>query len=115
MSNHVLASRIKNIFYADIPASAAFAILFIWTASFVDYFLTAFQICHGGLELNPVLAPYFHNLQYEKALLVKTGLTFPGICVLSIFYRHPIAIRAMDIIVVVYVCLLVYHVFNILL
>ncbi|NPA94390.1 MAG: hypothetical protein GXO58_03065 [Thermodesulfobacteria bacterium] len=115
MSSHVSASRIKNIFCSDIPASAAFAILFIWTASFADYFLTTFQICHGGLELNPVLAPYFHNFEYEKALLVKTALTFPGICVLSVFYRHPVAIRAMGVIVVVYVCLLVYHALNILL
>ncbi len=115
MSSQVLASRIKNIFCVDIPMPAALAILFIWIASFADYYLTVFQVYHGGLELNPVLAPYFHNLQYEKALLVKTALTFPGICVLSVFYKHPAAMRAISMILVVYVCLLVYHALNILL
>ena len=115
MSSRVLAVRLKNVFYVDIPATIAGAIIFIWIASFADYFLTVFQVVHGGIELNPLLAPFFHNLEYEKALLVKTALTFPGICILAIFYRHSIAMKATFVIFVVYACLLVYHALNILL
>ncbi len=115
MSGQVLVCRARNIFHIDIPTTTALAILFIWTASFADYFLTVFQISRGYLELNPILAPFFHSLQYEKALLVKTSLTFPGICILSACCRHPVAMKAISAILVVYVCLLVYHGINILL
>ena len=113
MSGPAIAARVKDVFVADVPPQAAAAIIFIWIASFLDYYLTVFQVAHGGLELNPILAPFFHHLEYQKALLVKTALTFPGICVLSAFFRHAIAMRAIYGILVVYACLLVYHAFNI--
>ncbi len=113
MSSRVLAVRFRNVFYVDVPATVAGAIIFIWIASFADYFLTVFQVARGGLELNPILAHFFHNLEYEKAFFVKTALTFPGICILSVFYRYSIAVKATFAILLVYVCLLVYHALNI--
>lgn len=114
MPERALVSQFRSVFYVDVPISTALAILFIWIASFADYFLTLFQVARGGLELNPILAPFFHNLEYEKALIVKTVLTLPGICILAVFYKHSIAVRATSIILVVYSCLLVYHALNIL-
>ncbi len=113
MSNHALVTRVKDVFFVDVPLQAAVAIIFIWIASFLDYYLTVFQVARGGLELNPILAPFFHHLEYQKALFIKTALTFPGICVLSVFYRRAIAMRAIYCILVVYASLLVYHAINI--
>ncbi len=115
MSGRVLAVRLRKVFHVDVPVTIAGAIIFIWIASFADYFLTVFQLAQGGVELNPILAPFFHRLEYEKALFLKTALTFPGICILSIFYKHSIAMKATFVILVVYASLLVYHALNILL
>ena len=113
MSSLAPSIRLKDFFAINISPQAAWAIIFIWIASFLDHYLTVFQVANGGLELNPILAPFFHQFEYQKALLLKTALTFPGICLLSAFFRHATAMRAIYGILVVYACLLVYHAFNI--
>ena len=90
-----------------------YLLLFIWTASLMDFFLTLFQVQHGINELNPILAPFFHNHLYFQAFLVKMGLTSLGVYVLSVCHRHPKAKAASYFLSLVYLMLLVYHVLNI--
>ena len=96
----------------EVPMAIATWILLLWVLSFFDYYLTVYQVSMGAVEINPILAPLFNNHRYTAALAVKMLLTFPGICVLSLFYNRPAARRALPLVVLVYVGLLVYHVLN---
>ncbi len=98
--------------WMEIPLSWLTVLFFIWISSLLDYFLTLLQIFHGIMELNPILAPFFHSDQYILAFFVKMGLTFVGILLLSILYKSPLAKKAGYFLSIVYSCLLVYHILN---
>ena len=112
MPGQVLFLRIQDRLHAAVPSRIAAGILFIWLSSLFDYYLTVYQVAHGAIELNPLLAPFFNNHQYLLALATKMFLTFPGICILSVFYNRPAAKRTFPMIIVVYSVLLVYHAIN---
>ena len=112
MPGRVLLCRLQNRLYSEVPRGTAAGILLLWIMAFLDYYLTVYQIAHGAVELNPLLAPFFNNHHYIEALAAKMFLTFPGICILSIFYSRPVGRRALPLLIVVYGGLLVYHVLN---
>ncbi len=96
----------------EVPLGIAAWILLLWVLSFFDYYLTVYQVCMGAVEINPILAPLFNSHRYMAALAVKMLLTFPGICILSLYHNRPAASRALPLVVLVYIGLLVYHVLN---
>lgn len=112
MSGRILACQIQDKLTKEVPFNIAITILFIWLASFFDYYLTVYQIGIGAIEINPILAPFFNAHHYIEALIVKMVLTFPGVCILSIFYQKRVVSRALPLVVLVYVCLLAYHAIN---
>ena len=112
MPGRILLCRLQDRLYSEMPSATAAGILLLWILSFLDYYLSVYQIACGAMELNPVLAPFFNNHHYVKALIVKMLLTFPGICILSIFYNRPAGRKALPLLIVVYGGLLVYHVLN---
>lgn len=112
MPGRVLLCRLQNRLYSEVPSGTAAGILLLWILSFLDYYLSVYQIAHGAIELNPVLAPFFNNHHYIKALITKMFLTFPGVCILSIFYNKPVGRRALPLLVVVYGGIFVYHILN---
>ena len=112
MPGRVLLCRLQDRLYGEIPPGTAAGILLLWILSFLDYYLTVYQIAHGAIELNPLLAPFFNNHRYITALIAKIFLTFPCICILSIFWNRPAARTALPLVIIVYTLVLVYHVLN---
>ncbi len=112
MPGRILLCRFHDRLHSEVPPRTAAGILVLWVLSLLDYYLTLFQTARGILELNPVLAPFFNNNQYIMALVAKMLLTFPGICILSIYYKRPSAKAALPLVIVVYAVLLVYHLLN---
>ena len=112
MPGRILILRACDRLYNEIPCNTAMAIIFVWLASFFDYYLTVYEVNSGAVELNPLLAPFFNSHLFVKALVLKVFLTFPGICILSVFYRRQTVRRALPVVVIVYLCILVYHAVN---
>ena len=90
-----------------------YLLIFIWSASLMDFFLTLFQVQYGINELNPILAPFFHNHLYFQAFLVKMSLTSIGVYVLSVCHRHPSTKVAAYFLSLVYLFIVGYHALNI--
>ncbi len=112
MSGRVLIFRLQSRLFEEIPFGTAAGIVLLWILSFLDYYLTVYQVSMGAIEINPLLAPFFNNHHYLAALAIKMVLTFPGICILSLFYNRPTVTRGLPGVVLVYAGVLVYHGLN---
>jgi len=105
-----LTARIGELLRQPVPGWVSAAVLFIWCANILDFFLTIFNISNGATEANPLLAHFFHTGNYMTAFLLKNAMTLGGLTMLALFSsRSRGTLFAFTLICVSYAVLILYH------
>ena len=107
--------RVAHVLNRPVSSAVAIAVLYLWIANILDFFLTVENLTLGAREANPLLASFFHSGQLIQAFLVKNGMTFIGLTILAILARtRPVTTWILFSLCSGYTALIFYHLSNIL-
>ena len=107
---HRRSEDLKQNVYVDrfetIEWGAIFLLLFLCTA---DALLTIYYLSSGAQEFNPILNGFYQYGGPAWFIAIKFGLTLPGIVILFIHIKTPLAQKGIKLLVVIYSVLMAYQ------
>jgi hypothetical protein len=108
--DHRRSEDLKHNVYVDrfkaIEWSAISLLLFLCTA---DAFLTLIHLSNGFKELNPILNGFYQYGGPTWFMVVKFGITIPGLAILFMHVKKPLVQNGIRVLVGIYSLLIVYQ------
>jgi len=101
LEHHVYVDRFETIEWGTISL-----LLFLCAA---DAFLTIYYLSSGAQELNPILNGFFRYGGPAWFVAIKFGLTLPGLVILFLHIKHPLAQKGIKLLLVIYSVLIFYQ------
>ncbi len=109
-----ILEKVHGVLVQPVPRRVAAAVIFIWIANLLDFFLTLHNISLGAIEANPILAPLFHEGRFMTAFVLKNTMTLSGLTLLVALGRKSKGTSiAFAIISMSYLALICYHISHI--
>ncbi len=101
LKHNVYVDRFKTFEWGAISL-----LLFLCTA---DAFLTLIHLSNGIQEFNPILNGFYRYGGPAWFMAIKFGLTLPGLVILFMHVKKPLAQKGIKLLVVIYSVLIVYQ------
>jgi hypothetical protein len=107
---HRRSEDLKHNVYVDrfktIEWSAISLLLFLCTA---DAFLTLIHLSNGSKELNPILNGFYQYGGPAWFMVVKFGITLPGLVILFLHVKKPFVQNGIRLLMAIYTVLAIYQ------
>ena len=101
LKHHVYVDRFKTIEWGVFSL-----LLFLCTA---DAIMTIYYLSSGAQELNPILNGFYRHGGPTLFMAIKFGLTLPGLALLFMHVKTPLAQNGIKLLLVIYSVLIVYQ------